>query len=172
MPSFLRPVLLAAALLLVPAASAQAEVCVGADTPGGSAETRSAAVRCLVQHARAQAGRSPLHPVGTLSRSARIKAVRIDTCAEFSHTPCGAPFEAPMRTVGYARGCFQVAENLAWVTPDATPRDVLQAWLDSPAHRATLLSPRYRDTGIARRDASLPDEGDVELWVQHFGKRC
>jgi uncharacterized protein YkwD len=44
--------------------------------------------------------------------------------------------------------------------------------MNSRDHRETLLSGRYRDTGVARRFASLPGTGRVELWVQHFGKRC
>ena len=44
--------------------------------------------------------------------------------------------------------------------------------MNSPEHRETLLSARYRDTGVARRVASLPGAGRVELWVQHYGKRC
>jgi uncharacterized protein YkwD len=105
-------------------------------------------------------------------RSAKIKANRIAGCNEFTHTPCGSPMEASMRDAGYARACYTVAENLAWVSRGSTPRDVLQAWLDSPDHRATLLSGRFRDTGVARRVASLRGAGRVELWVQHFGKRC
>ena len=78
----------------------------------------------------------------------------------------------PMRRAGYARGCFAVGENLAWISVGATPREVLRAWLDSPPHRANLLSSRYRDTGVAARVVTLTDAGRVELWVQHFGGKC
>ena len=53
-----------------------------------------------------------------------------------------------------------------------TPRQVMKAWLASPEHRANLLSPRFRDTGVASRVMTLSDAGTVELWVQHFGTRC
>ena len=69
-------------------------------------------------------------------------------------------------------GSAQAAPCAGADAPGATPRDVLRAWLDSPGHRATLLSARYRDTGVARRVASLRGAGRVELWVQHFGRRC
>jgi uncharacterized protein YkwD len=163
-------VLFAAAFFIVPTAGAHA--CAGADSSGGSARDRAAAVRCLVGEARAQSGRAPLHRAVSLARSARRKASKIDACGSFTHTPCGAPFEAQMRETGYAKGCYSVAENLAWVDTGATPRDVLDAWMHSPPHRDTLLSARFKDTGVARRVASLPDAGRVELWVQHFGKRC
>jgi len=172
MPSILRSALLAAALILVPVSSAQASACPGADIPDGSDQARAAAVRCLIAETRAEAGRVPLRRTASLVRSAKLKASRIDACHELTHTPCGAPMEASMRAVGYARSCYSVAENLAWVSRGSTPRDVLQAWLDSPDHRATLLSGAYRDTGVARRVASLRGAGRVELWVQHFGTRC
>jgi uncharacterized protein YkwD len=79
---------------------------------------------------------------------------------------------APMRRAGYARGCYSVGENLAWITPGATARQVLQMWLASPAHRANLLNPSFRDTGIARRRVTLPGAGRVEVWVEDFGARC
>lgn len=173
MPFFFRAALLAATIVAVPTASAQAaEPCFGADSSRGSGKIRAAAVRCLVAQTREQAGRAPLRRAVSLTRSARLKATRIAGCREFTHTPCGTPFEEPMRDVGYARGCFDVAENLAWVTRGSTPRDVLDAWLESPDHRATLLSDDFRDTGVARRIASLSGAGRVELWVQHFGTRC
>ena len=53
-----------------------------------------------------------------------------------------------------------------------TPRQVVEAWLASPAHRANLLDRRFRDTGVASRVVTLGESGQAELWVQHFGDRC
>ena len=150
---------LSAVLLLISATPSFA-ACAGADARGGSASTRAAA------------GRPALRSVGTLSRSAAIKAAALGRCGTFSHTPCGQSMTAPMRKVGYARRCFSVGENLAWTSRGATPREVLQSWLDSPPHRETLLDARYRDTGVARRVVTLDGTGRVEVWVQHFGRRC
>ena len=77
-----------------------------------------------------------------------------------------------MRRAGYARGCYTVGENLAWVSVGMTPRQVLKTWLASAEHRANLLSSRFRDTGVASRMATLAGAGRAELWVQHFGARC
>jgi len=162
---------LSAALLLMSATPSFA-ACPGADEPGGSASSRSAAMRCLVAETRAAAGRPALRAATTLSRSAAIKAATLGRCRTFSHTPCGESMAASMRRTGYARRCFSVGENLAWTTRGATPRDVLQTWLDSPPHRETLLDARYRDTGVARRVVTLNGTGRVEVWVQHFGRRC
>jgi uncharacterized protein YkwD len=167
---------LSAALLLLLsvalAAPAQAASCRGADAGGGSAATRAAAMRCLVSQTRVAAGRRALRGVAALERSAAAKATSIRRCRSFTHTPCGRPMSTPMRQTGYARGCYSVGENLAWVTRGATPRQVLRSWLASPGHRANLLNARFRDTGVARSIVSLPGAGRVEVWVQHFGKRC
>jgi uncharacterized protein YkwD len=43
----------------------------------------------------------------------------------------------------------RLAENLAYgCGPLATPASIVRAWMASPAHRAILLGPRYRATGI------------------------
>jgi uncharacterized protein YkwD len=165
---------LAAALLLCSFATpsvARAASCPGADATGGTAEGRTAAVMCLASKARARAHRSALRGALTLKRSAALKIAAIDRCDAFSHTPCGSPMARAMQRTGYARGCYSVGENLAWVTAGVTPREVVKAWLASPEHRANLLDRRFRHTGVAARVVTLGSER-AELWVQHFGDRC
>jgi uncharacterized protein YkwD len=166
---------LAAALLLcslATAAPARAAACSGADATGGPAGARAAAVLCLTAQARSQAHRAALRGAAALKRSAALKVDSIERCGTFTHTPCGSRMWAPMARTGYARGCYSVGENLAWADPGSTPRQIVQAWLDSPEHRANLLDSRFRDTGVANRVVTLSDTGQVELWVQHFGSRC
>jgi uncharacterized protein YkwD len=166
---------LAAALLacsLATAAPARAASCPGADAAGGPASARTAAVVCLTARARERAHRAALRAEDALQRSAALKADSIDRCGTFTHTPCGKKMTSPMSRTGYARGCFSVGENLAWVSVGMTPRQVVNAWLRSPAHRANLLDARFRDTGVASKVVTLADAGTVELWVQHFGTRC
>ena len=167
--------MLAAALLLCSLATpspARAASCPGADANGGTAEARTAAVVCLASEARARAHRTALRGASALKRSAALKVDAIERCDAFSHTPCGSPMARAMQRTGYARGCYSVGENLAWVTIGVTPRDVVEAWLASPQHRANLLDRRFRDTGVASRVVTLAEAGRVELWVQHFGDRC
>jgi uncharacterized protein YkwD len=166
---------LAAALLacsLFTAAPARAAACAGADATGGAASERTAAVVCLTAQARSRAHRAALRGASALQRSAALKVDSIERCGTFSHTPCGSKMNAAMSRTGYARGCFSVGENLAWVSVGVTPRQVVKAWLSSPEHRANLLDAGFRDTGVASRVVTLADAGQVELWVQHFGKKC
>ncbi len=164
--------LVLSALLILLFAAPSYAACAGADATGGTAAARAGAMRCLVAETRAAAGRPALRSAAALTRSAATKAATLGRCRDFSHTPCGQPMTVPMRRAGYARGCFSVGENLAWVSRGSTPRDALRGWLDSPPHRATLLDAHYRDTGVARRMVTLAGAGRVEVWVQHFGRRC
>ena len=127
---------------------------------------------CLTAQARRRAHRAALRGADALRRSAALKVDSIERCGTFTHTPCGNRMTSAMSRTGYARGCFSVGENLAWVDVGMTPRQVVDAWLHSSEHRANLLDAHFRDTGVASRVVTLADAGQVELWVQHFGTHC
>jgi uncharacterized protein YkwD len=171
-------VLTAAALTIAPPAAAQAApgtaqdaaagACAGADSSSSSAAAQVSAMRCLVAATRRGAGLRDLRPNGTLARAARLKGGRIQACRAFSHTPCGAPFTAAFRAAGWHRGAM--AENIAFgQAAQGTPRAILNAWMQSPGHRANLLDRRFRLQGLAVRSATLPGVGTVRLWVHTFG---
>ena len=44
---------------------------------------------------------------------------------------------------------WSVGENLVAGSPDLAPAEAVQTWLDSPAHRHTLLSRQWKEIGIA-----------------------
>jgi len=73
---------------------------------------------------------------------------------------------ARARTVGCPSP--EVGENTAWGTSaDGTPASIVQAWLHSPPHRAIMLDPRFRYTGITvRRD------GDRTSYAEYFATHC
>jgi uncharacterized protein YkwD len=71
------------------------------------------------------------------------------------------------RRVGYARGRYAVAENIACGTGSlGSAQNAVKGWLESPPHRVTLLSRSWRDIGIAY--AIGPGGG--ALWVAQFGR--
>ena len=82
---------------------------------------------------------------------------------------------ARMRDVGYvsSRVGYEVGENIAWGTLSlATPRAIVAAWMASPAHRANILDPRYRETGIGvspHPPASLARGQAGAIYTQDFG---
>ena len=46
-------------------------------------------------------------------------------------------------------GFWSVGENLLWSSPQVDPVDALQLWMDSPEHRANILTPRWQEIGIS-----------------------
>ncbi len=70
-----------------------------------------------------------------------------------------------MRAAGYGEpgAGWRAGENLGWGTgPRATPRALVDAWLESSGHRRILLGSEYRELGIGvvggvpKKDDSLP----------------
>lgn len=63
-----------------------------------------------------------------------------------------------------------VAENLA--AGQLTPAEVVQDWLDSPPHRAALLSDHPQQLGVAylRSKLSLREDPHLTYWVALFAK--
>jgi uncharacterized protein YkwD len=97
-----------------------------------------------------------------------LKVGRIASCGQFTHTPCGAPFTAAFRSAGWRRGTM--GENIAFGSSSlGTPQAILQSWLQSPGHRANLLSRSFRYQGLAVRTVPLPGIGAVRVWVNTFG---
>lgn len=58
-------------------------------------------------------------------------------------------------------------ENLA--RGFASAQDTVNAWMNSPEHRANILSPNYQDIGFAVGRGALPGDSDTILVVQMFG---
>ena len=107
-----------------------------------------------------------------LKHAAKAKAVDIFRCGEFDHAACGRDPFYWQKKVGYATGCYGVAENLFYAGRSAaTPRAAMSAWLHSDLHRQILLDRRYDEVGIAARSGQL-GERRARVWVAHFGYRC
>jgi uncharacterized protein YkwD len=45
-------------------------------------------------------------------------------------------------------GRWEVGENIAWNTVRATAANVVRQWMQSPAHRANILSGAWRELGV------------------------
>jgi uncharacterized protein YkwD len=46
-------------------------------------------------------------------------------------------------------GYWSVGENLLWSSPTVDPKGALQLWMNSPEHRQNILTPRWREIGVA-----------------------
>jgi uncharacterized protein YkwD len=146
---------------------APAGVCHAADDAAAPVGDQARAVACLVNWARRHESRSRLLTRSALSRAAELKGLSVASCGQFSHTPCGAAMTSGVTAAGYRYRTF--GENLFAGTGSVTPRQVVNAWLHSPSHRATMLSGRFRHVGAAPVLAKgLLGGADALVWTAAF----
>ena len=113
---------------------------------------------------RAKKRLPPLRTSTTLMQGADFYSCRLIDGRFFDHVDPfdGSTVDTRVTDFGYA---FQkVGENLA--AGHKTAKDAVNAWLESPGHRANLLDPAFTETGIAVKTG-----GDYGwYWVQEFGR--
>ena len=112
----------------------------------------------LVNKEREKVGATPLRFARDLEASAYVRAVELPT--KFSHTrPNGSNCFTAMPTRGKILG-----ENLAG--GQTSPKQVVQAWMDSPTHRDNILNPQYKELGVVYYYQARSKY--KHYWVQHF----
>lgn len=107
----------------------------------------------------------PLTESKTLEAAASLKVNDMVSNNYFSHTsPSGL---SPWHWFAVAKYTFLYAgENLAVNLSESS--DVEQAWLNSPLHRANVLSPNFTEIGIATRDGYYNGQKTTYI-VELFG---
>lgn len=113
--------------------------------PAYASEITQSSVLELTNTSRAQEGLSSLLYNETLQQAAQAKADDMATRKYFSHTtPDGKTPWTFFEAAGYA---YQSAgENLAVHFADVEP--LQDAWMNSPGHRANIMSPKYSEMGV------------------------
>jgi uncharacterized protein YkwD len=111
-----------------------------------------AATLCLVNRERARHGERPLHWNEHLVRAAQSHTHSMAFSDYFAHEGAsgGTPLSR-MRKAGYIsrREGYEIGENIAWGSGRlGTPSAIVAGWMRSPGHRANILDPHYRDTGV------------------------
>ena len=145
-------------------------------TPGDLARVRAGTL-CLVNRERTRRGERPLRANHRLHRAAQAHTRSMAFGDYFEHVgPRGQTPVARMRAVGYissSRRGYEIGENIAWGTLGlATPRAIVAAWMASPGHRANILNPRFRETGIGilpHPPSSLAHGEPGAIYTQDFG---
>jgi uncharacterized protein YkwD len=69
-------------------------------------------------------------------------------------------------------GYWSVGENLFWTSGAATPAAGVKAWMASPAHRANILDPTWRQVGIASVNSPATRRGARRLPVDNLDRGC
>ncbi|HXF30018.1 MAG TPA: CAP domain-containing protein [Solirubrobacterales bacterium] len=148
---------------------APVEACPDQTSPALSAEEQVPVMLCMTNYARTANGLAPLKPNAQLGRAAAQKSIDILGCDEFSHYACGRNFYFWDQKFGYLRGCWKVAENIAWGTGSfATVRSIFANWLESTEHHENILGP-YKEIGIGLRVGKLESYEGAAVWTQDFG---
>jgi uncharacterized protein YkwD len=153
--------------------------CVGAEImpAADNLAAARAATLCLIDRERAVQGEAPLQANADLERAAQGHAESMATAGYFEHTgPGGNSVLERFEQAGYIEGsstAYEIGENIAWGSlQDATPASVVAAWMASPGHRANILNPDFRDTGIGIAP-HLPSSFGVgavgAMYAQDFG---
>lgn len=117
----------------------------------------------LVNKQRSAHGLSMLASNWELCRVARYKSQDMINKGYFGHTSptYGSPFRM-MESFGIR---FSAAgENIAY--GQRTPQEVMNAWMNSPGHRANILSPTYNQIGVGVAKTS----NGTFYWTQEFIK--
>lgn len=137
-------------------------------------ETAETAMVCLTNYARAQDGLAPLHLNTMLDAAGQAKLAADLSCGEFSHTPCGHPFDTVFAEYLQGATSYEIGENIAWGTSDfGTPRSTMNGWLHSEGHRENILTAAYTDLGIGYvPNQTFQGYSGATLWSQEFGTRA
>ena len=130
------------------AACANAEL---APTDSNLAEIE-AAILCLVNGERSDAG------VGSVASNGQLKDASVKHSQDmvsnkfFAHEGSGgSTLVTRVEPTGYIPDSddWKLGENLAFGTGAlATPKAIVQGWLDSPKHKENMLDPEFKDIGI------------------------
>ncbi len=112
----------------------------------------------LVNEERAKVGAEPLTFSKDLAASAFVRATELPL--KFSHTrPNGLKCFTSMAQRGHILG-----ENLAG--GHTSPKQVVQAWMDSKSHRDNILSKKFTEIGVVYYYQAKSKY--KHYWVQHF----
>ena len=107
---------------------------------------------CLVNVQRARHDRHALRRNSDLARSAARHSEDMVSENYFDHVSPGG--ETPLARIKAStylprRSAYMVGENIALGTMQlATPASIVASWMKSPDHRANILNPDFRDSGI------------------------
>ncbi|MFJ7953599.1 CAP domain-containing protein [Lysinibacillus sp. NPDC096418] len=115
----------------------------------------------LTNAERTKAGLAPFQTDSKLMAAAREKSQDMQSKNYFSHTSptFGSPFDR-MKALGIS---YKAAgENIA--KGQRTPQEVVQAWMDSPGHRANILNTNFTHIGVGYVKTG-------NYWTQQFIKK-
>ena len=146
--------------------------------PASSMQALQTDLLTQINNFRRTHGLVALRLSSSLSGAARQHSGEMAARGYFSHSSAdGSHFDR--RIARYypmgSRRYWSVGENLLWSSPDVDASGALQMWLNSPEHRANLLTARWREIGLSAVHAlSAPGTfggREVTIVTSDFGVR-
>ena len=135
----------------------------------------AAATLCLINQERAGAHLVALRANAALDTAASGHAADMVAKNYFDHvSPSGSAPRSRMTAAGYLKPnrAWSIGENIAAATgSQATPASIVTIWMNSSGHRANILNPKFRDSGIGASAAAprLLGTGPGATYTQDFG---
>jgi uncharacterized protein YkwD len=172
--------LLGAALLFVlPIASASADApCADSGLLPAAANLPQveAATLCLINVQRTQNGLAALAANSVLQSAALEHSQDMVNNNFFSHdSSSGEDFEDRILRFNYAPPNVQwvAGENIAWGTLSlSTPDSIVVSWMNSPEHRANILSGDFKELGVGVDPATPTGDPSGATYTADFGARA
>ncbi len=174
-------VFMASCVIALTGAAQAFAACPNADTipTADNLEQIREAVICLHNEARANANVALLERDGRLEAAADQHAQDMVDQSYFAHDSLDGvnPFNR-MRQTGYIGPeiIWNAGETIAWAPGSyATPKSIVDAWMDATTQRLTMLAPDFRDIGVGvalgapvERD---PDAAPTVTYTVDYGWR-
>src|SRR4051794_10476848 len=131
-------------------------------------------VKCEVNAIRRANGLRALNTNLRLRAAAQRHADAMVNQHFFSHvSPSGASVQVRVKRSGYLKKAraWNVGENIGYGSgSQATPRAIVQAWMNSPPHRAIILGTSWTDGGAGIANGT-PSGGPGKTYVIDVGSR-
>jgi uncharacterized protein YkwD len=126
---------------------------------------------------RAEHGLRPLRVSTALTAAARQHTFEMLDDGYFEHESAnGAPFwKRVERYYPQGAGSWDVGENLMWSSASLRASRAVEIWMESPGHRENILSPAWREIGVAAVHSGTSTGsyggGPVTIITADFGVR-
>ena len=176
MPSRTRSRLCAGLIVTAAVAVAAESPAQAAGCPGAAANAASAnagklrsALMCVVNRKRAANGLGPLKADRRIQRAATRHARDMQRHNYFAHQRPGGPdLSSRLERAGWHGRA--AGETIAYgCGPLASPKATLRAWMNSPPHKAIILSGTYHHGGVGVVGSAPCGSGG--MWVLDVGRK-
>jgi uncharacterized protein YkwD len=161
--------------VMQPASAAADPACPGSDLQPNAAnlDQVEAATLCLINIQRGQNGLGALTANSVLQAAALEHSRDMVANSFFSHdSSSGEDFEDRILRFNYAppNTRWVAGENIAWGTLSLSTADsIVMSWMNSPEHRANILSGSYRELGVGVVPSTPSGDPSGATYTADFG---